>query len=126
MENKSFKNNGVHLQEHEFKTVKILLSQGHNIELIPPSRIKGMRTPDMVMDGKMWEMKSPEGNSKRTIMNTIQNASHQAVNIIIDLQRCKLEESKALEEIKHHFSLSKRIRKIKIITKNQEIIDLNK
>ena len=38
--------NGVHLEKHEYETVKILLNHGFNIELIPPSRIKNLRMPE--------------------------------------------------------------------------------
>ena len=82
--------NKVHLKEHEYKTVKLLLENGYDIELIPPSVIKGLRMPDIMMKGVAWEIKSPEGNGKNTIKNTAQNASHQSENIIIDLRRTKI------------------------------------
>ena len=120
------KQNGVHLEEHEYKTVKFLLERGHNIELIPPSRIKNLQMPDMMLDDVPWEMKSPISDGKYTIKNIIQNASHQAVNIIIDLRRCKMNDETATREIRHYFGLSKRLRRAKIITKADEIIDFSK
>jgi hypothetical protein len=38
--------NGVHLQEHEYATVKFFLELGYDIELIPPSQIKSLHSPD--------------------------------------------------------------------------------
>ena len=75
--------NNVHLEEHEYKTVKFLLEQGYDIELIPPSRIKNLRMPDLMLMGLPWEMKAPLGDSKHTIKNIVQNASQQSANIII-------------------------------------------
>ena len=112
--NGSLKQNGVHLKEHEYLTVKLLLEQGYDIELIPPTKIPHLQMPDIMMQGIPWEMKSPQGNGKRTIMNTIQNAAHQSCNVIIDLRRLKISDDIAVKEFKHHFDLSKRIRRMKI------------
>ena len=114
----------MHLEAHEFSTVHLLIENGYNIELIPPSQIEGMRTPDMVMNGSIWEMKSPDGGSKQTIKNNIQNAKHQACNMILDLRRCKVPEAQALKDAEMHFKLSKRLRKLKIITKDEKYLIL--
>ena len=126
MANGKLTQNGVHLEEHEYKTVKLLLSQGCDVELIPPSRIKNLRMPDITLHGLAWEMKSPMGDGKRTIKNIVQNASHQAENIIIDLRRSKLNEEHTIIEIRHYFELSRRLRRIKIITKDEKILDYSK
>jgi len=118
--------NKVHLKEHEYNTVKLLLENGYDIELIPPSAIKGLRMPDIMMKGVPWEIKSPEGNGKNTIKNTVQNASHQSENIIIDLRRTKISQEQALKEIERYFRLSKRLRRITIITKDEIILDNHK
>ena len=118
--------NGVHLEEHEFATVKLLLESGRNIELIPASQVKGMRTPDVSIDGVLWEIKSPTGNGKHTIKHTLQNATHQANNVIVDLRRCRLPQNQAVKELEQRFGLSKRIRHMKIITNEEEIIDFGK
>ena len=118
--------NGVHLQAHEYHTVEILRQNGFSIELIPGSQIRGLHLPDIIINNIPWEIKAPEGNSKNTIRHNIQHAMHQSENIIIDLFRCRLNEEKAISEIKHHFTLSKRIKKIIIIKKDETIIDLYK
>ena len=118
--------NKVHLEEHEYQTVKLLLEEGHDIELIPPSNIKGYHSPDIVMDGTPWEMKAPIGNGKYTAQNIIQAAAQQSGNIIIDLRRCKMPEDKAINAFKREFSISKRMKVMKIINKNGEILDFPK
>lgn len=45
----NLKQNGVHLQDHEYATVKLLLENGFDIELIPPSQIKNLKMPDMIL-----------------------------------------------------------------------------
>lgn len=122
----NFKPNKVYLKPHEFETVKVLLEAGYDIELIPPSDIKGHHRPDIILNGAEWEMKAPEGGGKSTIKHNIQNAAHQSDKVIIDLLRCKLSQEQAIKEIKHHFELSRRIKQLKIVTKTKEIIDLKK
>ena len=118
--------NKVHLKAHEYNTVKFLLNRGFDVELVPPSEIKGIRMPDIVMNGVAWEMKSPEGSGKYTLKNAIQNASHQAQSIIIDLRRSPLDEKKSINELERRFALSRRLRRMKIICKGDKLLDYTK
>lgn len=108
--------NGVLLQKHEMKTVLFLTGQGYDVELIPKVDKKGVHTPDILVDGVKWEMKSPTGDSKYTMQNNIQAALRQSCYIILDLRRVKRTEDKCLREIEKEFTFSKRIRHIKVIT----------
>ena len=126
MEKGKLTQNGVHLQEHEYATVKTLLENGYNVELIPPSRINGLRMPDIMLQGTPWEMKAPQGGGKCTILNTLQSAVNQSRNLIVDLRRCKLTDEQAIKELKYHFQHSKRVRRMKIITKDAKILDFGK
>lgn len=120
------KTNNVHLEDHEYRTVKLLIENGYDIELIPTSQIKGLRTPDISINGVLWEIKSPIGSSKNTAKHTIQNASHQASNIIVDLRRCGLSPEQAIKDLKKHFDYSRRLKRMKIITKDEIILDYDK
>lgn len=59
MERGKLTQNKVHLRDHEYQTVKVFLEEGYNVELIPQSKIKGFQTPDIVLLGVAWEIKSP-------------------------------------------------------------------
>ena len=85
-----------------------------------------MNTPDIQMEGVVWEMKSPTGGGKHTIKHNMQNAKHQSRNVIIDLRRCKWPEDKAIKEIERHFNLSKRFQRMKIITNSENLLDYRK
>lgn len=122
----TLKQNGVHLQEHEYATVRLLLDNGFDVELIPPSQIKGFHIADIMVQGLPWEIKSPQGSGKKTIENNIQNAAQQSENVIIDLRRCKLPQEKAIREVEYHLKSSKRIRHIKVITRDEKILDFIK
>ena len=118
--------NGVVLKEHENATVVFLTELGYDIELIPKINIKGVHTPDIKIDRIKWEMKSPKGEGKYLITNTIQKAVKQSKNIIIDLRRTKRHQSKCIHELQKEFTKSNSIKKLKVITKSNKIIDFNK
>ena len=118
--------NGVVLKEHENATVVFLTELGYDIELIPKSNVKGVHSPDIIINQTKWEMKSPKGEGKYLIANTIQKAVKQSSNIIIDLRRTKRHQTKCLHELQKEFTKSNSIKQLKIITKNNKIIDYKK
>ena len=82
-------------------------------------------TPDFLIKEKTWELKSPLGNGKNTIKNNLHTARKQSANVIIDLRRCKLHQSKALANIKGYFKdHQSQIKHLIIITKSNKIIEL--
>ncbi len=126
MGKKTLMGKGISLQEHEHATIKVLLLAGYNIQLIPPVQGKGIKTPDLTIDGVPWEMKAPMGNGKRTVQNTLIRAGKQSENIIIDLRRSKMQENQAIRDFEKEFFATKKLKHMKIITKKEEILDFSK
>ena len=118
--------NGVSLEKHEYRTILFLTEQGLDIELVPRSNQPGVRTPDAIISGEPWEFKSPRGKGRWLLENTLQKAVRQSPNVIIDLQRIQIHQTKCLQELEKQFYKSKQIRKLRIITKNHKIIDFSK
>ena len=118
--------NGVVLKEHEMATVVLLTELGFNVELIPKSNQQGVRTPDVRIEGLLWEIKSPKGEGKSLMKNTVQKACRQSCNVIVDLRRVKRYQEKCLSELNREFEYSRSLKRLKIITKNGSIIDLVK
>ena len=117
---------GVFVEQHELDVAKVLNKLGKDVEFILPSRVKFSRTPDIKMDGLLWEIKSPKGSSSRTIENNLRTALKQSKNIIIDLRRIKIDETKAISQIAKQFKYSKLIREIIIIKQKKEILDISR
>jgi len=113
-------------EKREFETAKFLSQLGKDIEFIEPSRCKGARTPDIIMDGLKWEIKCPTGKSSRTIENNFRAGLRQSENIILDIRRCKLYENKSIGEIGRQFKLAKKAKRVIIITKKGKILDYAK
>ena len=119
--------NGVKLEPHEYETILFFTELGKDVELIPPSLTPGVHNADFFMDKLIWEAKCPTGNSTRmTIDRILHKAARQSENIVIDLRRTKLVDEQSIKQIEKRFELSRRIRRLLVITKQEELIDLRK
>ncbi len=110
-------------EKHEFETAKYFASMGKDITFLKPSDIPNIHTPDILMDGIEWEMKSPSGNSKRTIETNIRQAAKQSHYIIIDLRRIQVPEKTCISQLEKLFNSRSDIRRLLIIRKNQELLE---
>ena len=114
------KQNGVRLEPHEKRTVDFLRKKGHNIELIPPSNIPKAKTPDMMMDGTEWEMKSPTTSNEKTIERMFLRGLKQSNKIIFDLRFVKKDSDKIARYLEKLFRQTRSIRSLIIIRENKE------
>ncbi|MCL2144715.1 MAG: hypothetical protein FWH43_04400 [Endomicrobia bacterium] len=117
---------GAYPEKHELETAWFLNSCGKDIEFLVPVRSKGIRTPDIVMDGVLWEIKCPTGHGKRTLDRAVKKAIHQSQNIIFDLRRLQFNEEIATKQLNKDFSSVKSIRRLMIITKSKNLLDIKK
>jgi len=83
-------------------------------------------SPDILMNGVTWEMKSPIGNSKYTIQEQFKRASKQAKNIVLDTQRTKLQYERIESSVKLEMSKRHYIRKVILIDKSKKIVEFFK
>lgn len=81
-------------------------------------------SPDLNIKGTIWEIKSPIGDGKRTISNNLRLSSHQSSNIILDLSRCKMHQTRAISRAKSYLKTDSHhsIRHLLIITKTGKVI----
>ncbi|MCR5060673.1 MAG: hypothetical protein K6A80_06545 [Saccharofermentans sp.] len=106
----------------EFLVARYFAALGKDVLFIPPSAIPGQHRPDIFMDGVEWEIKCPEGNSKRTIENNMRKALLQSRNVIFDLRHMRLSEKEGLSKLEKEFKLNSQPRKLYNIRKNGELI----
>ena len=118
--------NGVSLEKHENETIVFFTDLGYDIELIPASNSPKAKTPDFMMSGAAWEMKSPQGKSKSSLEHIFKKATKQSENIVIDLSHSKMKEEIAVKEIERCFNQSGSCRKLKIITKSRRLLEYKK
>lgn len=118
---------GVFIDTHEKIAADYLsVALQFDIEFIAPVRRKGVRTPDIIMAGKKWEIKSPTGKSARTIENTLRAALHQSPHIVLDLRRMdgRIPTYKHIKEATQRFDDAKAMKSLIIITRGGQHIDL--
>jgi hypothetical protein len=117
---------GVFMHRHEKLAVDYLAQKlGYDITFVVPDRHIHRKTADIKMIGKFWEIKSPTGKSNRTIENNLRLAIKQSKNIVLDLRRMdgRVPAKKHLTEIQKQFDLSKAIKHLLIITRQEEVIE---
>jgi UTP:GlnB (protein PII) uridylyltransferase len=120
---------GVFADVHEKLTVDFLASKfGYDVIFLVPDRGKGAKTPDIEMNGLLWEIKSPSGKSSRTIENNLRLALRQSANIVLDLRRMdgRIPTKKLLNEVERQFTLARSIKHIIVITRQEEHIDFER
>ncbi len=91
-----------------------------DIEFIPRNNQK---TPDFMIGGIEWELKTPIGTGKYNIQHLLHAAIRQSRNIIIDARFSKMHLSKIVNDLKRHSTLTtKGIKHLIVITKSKKII----
>ena len=110
-------------KDHEMSAATILAYHFKtDVVFLRPERKK---TPDIDVNGTKWEIKSPQGDGKKTIDNNLRTARKQSHNIVVDLRRAKMHQLKAVSRIRHYLSSGPHeIKRIKIITKHRAVIDI--
>ena len=94
--------------------------------LIPIDDYK-RKTPDIVMNGIIFEIKSPTGNSRHTVRNQFDRASSQhASGLILDGQRTKLDDATLKKQIMRELTMRHRIKRVIFITKSQKVLEFRK
>lgn len=82
------------------------------------------KTPDYLIKGTYWELKSPTGSGKHNIQHKIQDAAEQSGNIIIDGRKSKLHPSKLKNEVQHQFNIIKKAKRLILITKSGKTVEI--
>ena len=108
---------------HEQRVAKILALAGHAVEFIPESNTK---TADILLDGVEFEIKSPKSANANSLEHILKKAVKQSCNIIIDTSRMKnIRDDNTRRFLVNQARLRKRIKKLIMITKQGQIIDVS-
>ncbi len=84
----------------------------------------GRKTADYYIEGKYWELKTPRGNSKRTVQHVLQKAARQSVNVVIDIGSSKMTTKIASSRVKYEWKFIPRIKRILLVSKDKKIVEL--
>lgn len=81
-------------------------------------------TPDVAIRGIKWEIKSPIGCSANNIQKNMREAAAQSENIVIDLRRSKLHQTRAIGYIEQFTDRYKKLKRVLVITKSRQILTI--
>lgn len=107
---------------HEETAAEILANYFKSDVCFVEAALQG--TPDVSIKGVKWEIKSPIGASANNIQKNMREASAQSYNIVIDLRRSKLHQTRALGYIKQFTERYKRLKRVLVITKSRQILTI--
>ena len=113
-------------EQHEFEVAKFFAALGKTVKFLRPSQIPKTHTPDILMDGLEWEIKSPTGSSKRTIESNFRQAVKQSHYIIFDLRRIKVPEKQCLVQLEREFAMRQYVKRLLVIRKNGDLLEYPK
>lgn len=112
---------------HEVKTANTLAYRGHSVEFIPAQHIYRRKSPDILLDGVIYEIKAPLSHKMATIERNLKKASKQARCIVFDSRRMKSVPDEAiLAELAKQYRKSKIIKKIVFINRHGEVVDVTR
>ena len=79
-------------KEQEKKVAAILSGEyGKHVEFIPQVMYpQGIQTPDYLIDGRRFDLKSPTGSGKNLLYGMIAKKQRQSHNFIVDTTNCPL------------------------------------
>jgi len=111
-------------EQHEIDAA-LVLSRHYkcSVEFLIPVNDYKRSTADVVMQGVIWEMKSPTGDSKKnTIERQFKKGTKQSRNIVLDTRRTKLDDKEIEKRILYEVKKRTSIKKVIMINKSGKVI----
>ena len=84
--------------QHELATAEALAAAGYVVEFLPVSVRKDSRSPDIIMSGEKWEIKSPKIDKLSAIERNLKRATKQSGNIVIDSRRMHKLQNRTVQK----------------------------
>ena len=111
-------------EDHEIYVAGILAEYFKaDVEFVPRSNLQ---TPDFLIKGKVWELKSPTGTGKNNIQHQLQEAHSQSVNVILDASRSKMHPDEIKRRTEHQFKIVKSIKRLIFVPKDGQPLEIKR
>ena len=111
--------------EHERQIAEIIAKEsGKKVEIVPRVTFpQNIQTPDYLIDGVKFDLKTPRGNGKNTLYGMIKSKKRQANNFIICADQTALSMDDIEEQVKGIYSSRRTsfVDKI-VLVKNEKIV----
>lgn len=109
-------------RQHEIDVAEVLAEHFKiDIEFVPATE---RNTPDFLIDGMLWELKSPQGKGRNNIQRQLKYALKQSQNIIISAHRSKLHINKIKGELTIQFKKTRSLKRLLLIDKAGKVVEI--
>jgi hypothetical protein len=111
-------------RQHEIDVAEVLAKHFKaNVEFVPTTE---QNTPDFLIEGVLWELKSPQGTGKNNIQRQLQYASHQSPNVILDSTRSKMHATKIKREVEYQFKIIRSVKRLLFVSKDKKVFEIER
>ncbi len=118
---------GISIWQHELATAEVLAKTGYIVEFLPVNKSKNSKSPDILMNGKKWEIKSPKTDKLSAVERNLKRATKQSSNIVIHSQRMhKLQDRAVQKFLLQKYQQQKTIKQLLFVNRKHQVIDISK
>jgi hypothetical protein len=118
---------GANIWHHELLTADALAGAGYIIEFLATKNMKHAKSPDALMNGEIWEIKSPVASKLSAVERNLKRAYRQSANIVFDSHRMGRMPDKSIQnELIKQFKLTKNIKQLLFVDRKRDVIDISK
>lgn len=115
----------VNVWPHEIKTAQALADNGYTVEFVRKNEGKRMKSADLIIDGELWEMKSPTSSKLSAVEKNVRKALHQAARVIFDSRRMKgLSDAAVERKLRKIAPTLRSMRRLVFVNKRGNVIDI--
>jgi hypothetical protein len=112
-------------ESHEEATAWVLARHyGCTVQFMIPIDDYGRKSPDVLFNGVLWELKSPVGKSRNNIERQLKRALKQSHNIVIDSRRSEIADSILERKIRFEAGFRSTIKKLIFIDSSEKVIEI--
>lgn len=116
---------GVNVWPHEMATAKAFAEAGYTVEFIRRSEGHRVTTADVVINGVVWEIKSPESHQLKVVEKNIRLALHQSRDVIFDSRRMKkLDNDRIEREVRKWAAQLPSLRRLFYVNRRGEVVKI--
>lgn len=116
----------VNIRPHERSTARAIARTGMVVEFVIKSEYTHTNSADLLIDGIVWEMKSPQTDKWTQLEKNLKRASKQSPYIIIDSQRVKRMQDRTIQNfLIAKFKANKSIKRLLFVNRRREVIDIS-
>jgi hypothetical protein len=117
---------GANVWRHELTTADALAGAGYMVEFLVTNGVRYAKSPDVLVDGRMWEIKSPRTDKLSAVERNLKRATKQSGSIIIDSQRMsKIHDSSVQKLLIQKYQQQKTIKRLLFVNRKRQVVDIS-